>query len=122
VPLGLPPRALAVDPRQGRVVVLTSEEFGPSAPAGQVHVLEGRTGRFLRTVAVGADATARWLPQPWVLRLLPPTPVTATGTVTMLDLTPLWALRRGDGRPPCPPSFPPRVLGLAQGRVVSHHT
>jgi YVTN family beta-propeller protein len=58
VALGLPPRAIAVDPRRGRVVVLTSEEFVPSAPAGQVQVLEGRTGRLLHTVAVGADASA----------------------------------------------------------------
>jgi hypothetical protein len=58
VPLRLPPRAIAVDPRRGRVVVLTSAEFVPSAPAGQVQVLEGRKGRLLYTVPVGADATA----------------------------------------------------------------
>jgi hypothetical protein len=58
IPLGLPPRAIAVDRRRGRVVVLTSEEFVPSAPAGQVQVLDGRTGRLLHTVAVGADASA----------------------------------------------------------------
>jgi DNA-binding beta-propeller fold protein YncE len=114
-------RALAVDQRRGRIVVLTSDRFGPSAPAGQVQVVDGRTGRLLYTVAIGADATAlaldertgkvfatamnaygkpavsdsttllriwlrRWLPWSWVPRLLPPTPVTATGTVTMLDL------------------------------------
>src|SRR5918912_625156 len=58
VPLALPPRAIAVDPRRGRVVVLTSEEFVPAAPAGQVQVLDGRTGRLLHTAPVGADATA----------------------------------------------------------------
>jgi len=58
VPLALPPRAIAVDQRRGRVIVLTSEEFMPSAPAGQVKVLDGRTGRLLHTVAVGADASA----------------------------------------------------------------
>ena len=58
VALGLPPRAIAVDQRRARVVVLTSEEFVPSAPAGQVQVLDGRTGRLLHTVAVGADASA----------------------------------------------------------------
>jgi DNA-binding beta-propeller fold protein YncE len=120
VPVGLPPRAIAVDQRRGRVVVLTREEFVPAAAAGQVQVLDGRTGRLLHTVAVGADASAlaldertgkvfatamnvydlpvgadgtgwlrawlgRWLPQRWVSRLLPPAPVTTTGTVTMLD-------------------------------------
>jgi hypothetical protein len=29
----------------------------------------------------------RWLPRSWVLRLLPPAPITTTGTVTMLDLS-----------------------------------
>jgi hypothetical protein len=28
----------------------------------------------------------RWLPWSWVPRLLPPVPVTTTGTVTLLDL------------------------------------
>ena len=89
-------------------------------------VLDGRTGRLLHTVAVGADASAlaldertgdtfvaamnvygmpagsdntglprawlqRWLPWSWVLRLLPPAPITTTGTVTMLDLSRLSA-------------------------------
>jgi YVTN family beta-propeller protein len=58
VALGLPPCAIAVDQRRGYVVVLTSEEFVPSAPAGQVQVLDGRTGRLLHTVPVGADASA----------------------------------------------------------------
>jgi YVTN family beta-propeller protein len=58
VPLALPPRAIAVDQRRDRVVVLTSEAFVPAALAGQVQVLEGRTGRLLHTVAVGADASA----------------------------------------------------------------
>jgi YVTN family beta-propeller protein len=57
VPLGLPPKAIAVDERRGHVVVLTSEEFVPSAPAGQVQVLDGRTGRLLHSVAIGADAS-----------------------------------------------------------------
>jgi DNA-binding beta-propeller fold protein YncE len=119
--LGLPPRALAVDQRRDRVVVLTSEEFVPAAPIGQVQVLDGQTGRRLHTMAVGADANAlaldertgkvfatamnvsgmpagsdttrwlrtwlrRWLPWSWVPRLVPPAPITTTGTVTMLDL------------------------------------
>jgi DNA-binding beta-propeller fold protein YncE len=58
VPLALPPRAIAVDQRRDHIVVLTSEEFVPAAPAGQVQVLEGRTGRLLHTAAVGADASA----------------------------------------------------------------
>ena len=47
-----------MDQRRGRVVMLTSEELVPSAPVGQVQVLDGRTGRLLHTVAVGADASA----------------------------------------------------------------
>jgi hypothetical protein len=101
--------------------VLTRAEFVPAAPASRVHVLDGRTGGLLHTVAVGADASAlavdgrtgtvfatamnvdgtsavsdstappriwlrRWLPWSWILRLLPPAPITTTGTVTMLDL------------------------------------
>jgi hypothetical protein len=111
-----------VDQRRDRVAVLTREEFVPAASASQVHVLDGRTGGLLHTVAVGADANAlavdertgqvfatamnvygtpavsdstallriwlrRWLPWSWVLRLLPPAPITTTGTVTMLDLS-----------------------------------
>ena len=38
--------------------MLPSAEFVPSAPAGQVQMLDGRTGRLLHTVAVGADASA----------------------------------------------------------------
>jgi hypothetical protein len=47
-----------VDQRRGHVVVLTSEEFMPSARASQVQVLDGRTGRLLYTVAIGTDASA----------------------------------------------------------------
>src|SRR5207249_2211670 len=42
----------------GRVVVLTRTSIWAAAPAGQVQVLDGRTGRLRHTVAVGADATA----------------------------------------------------------------
>ena len=58
VPLALPPRAIVVDQRRDRVVVLTREEFVPSAPAGQVVVLDGLTGRLLHTAAVGAEVSA----------------------------------------------------------------
>jgi hypothetical protein len=90
--------------------------------ASRVQVLDGRTGRLLHTVAVGAEASAlavdertgnvfattmnvygkpavtdgmhllrAWLHRslPPVPRLLPPTPVAATGSVTMLDLSPV---------------------------------
>jgi hypothetical protein len=52
------PGALAVDQRRGCVVMLTSEEPVPSAPVGQVQVLEGQTERLLHTVAVATDARA----------------------------------------------------------------
>jgi hypothetical protein len=122
VPVGLPPLALAVDQRRGRIVVLTTASLSASGRVDQVQVLEGRTGRLLRTVAVGTDASAvaldectgqvfatainvnampagsdttgplrvwlgRWLPRRWVPQLLPPAPVTTTGTVSMLDLS-----------------------------------
>jgi hypothetical protein len=58
VPLPLPPYALAVDQRRGHVVALTSESLSASVPAGQVQVLDGRTGRLLHTVAMAAGASA----------------------------------------------------------------
>jgi hypothetical protein len=38
--------------------VLTRQSLWPSPTAGQVQVLDGRTGRLLHTAAVGADANA----------------------------------------------------------------
>jgi len=60
LPLGLPPYALAVDQRRGRIVVLTRASPWPSttATADLVTVLDGRTGRLMHTVAIGADASA----------------------------------------------------------------
>jgi YVTN family beta-propeller protein len=61
VAVGANPWSLAVDPRADRVLVSTGQGLWPSwssATAGRVQVLDGRTGRRLRTVAVGLGPAA----------------------------------------------------------------
>jgi YVTN family beta-propeller protein len=61
VAVALNPWSLAVDPRADRVLVSTGQGLWPSWPSatsGRLQVLDGRTGRHLRTVAVGLGPAA----------------------------------------------------------------
>jgi hypothetical protein len=51
----------------------------------QLDGLSGRSPDRMEVVLLDADPGYRWLP--WAPQLLPPAPATATGTVTMLDLS-----------------------------------
>jgi DNA-binding beta-propeller fold protein YncE len=58
--VGAGPGAIAVDEGANDVVVLTGQGamFGVDAHRGSASVLDGRTGRLLRTVPVGSDPSA----------------------------------------------------------------
>ena len=49
---------IIVDERRDATRFILREVLGVAAPASRVQVLDGRTGRLLHTVPVGADATA----------------------------------------------------------------